>query len=274
MTERSNIHCHSCYSDGRNTLEEMVLAAIDKGFVSLGFSEHAYTPYDGDCCISAGKIAPYLAEAAALREKYRGQIELYTGFELDSHYALTPRDGLDFAIGSAHYMFDSAAGRYYTIDYRPEDFEKARDLVAGGDIRRMLALYFEQLLAFVRDCRPEVIGHVDLVTKLNHDSHYWDERSPWYQELLAMTVQSIAATGCIVEVNTGGISRGYKKAPYPSREMLGMLCALRVPVIISSDAHTADALDFWFDEAEMLLRDVGFDSVRQLRGGKFMEVEL
>lgn len=273
MKQRSNIHCHSVYSDGANTLEEMVLAAIGKGFVSLGFSEHAWTPYDGDCCIPKEDVPRYMAEAAALKEKYAGKIELYIGFELDS-FEHTPKEALDFTIASSHYMYDGRAGAYYTIDYKTENFEKARDLIAGGDIRRMLAMYFDQLVGFARAYNPDVIGHLDLITKLNGGGRYWDEGSGWYRALMEKTAQRIAATGCIVEVNTGGITRGYKSGPYPSRELLGMLCALETPVLLSSDAHTAKTLDFWFDEAEALLRDVGYYSVKQLRGGKFVDVEL
>ena len=37
------IHCHSTYSDGRNTLEEMAKAAKDKGFEYLVISDHSQT---------------------------------------------------------------------------------------------------------------------------------------------------------------------------------------------------------------------------------------
>ena len=38
----SNLHTHTKFCDGSNTAEELVEEAIDKGFVSLGFSAHAY----------------------------------------------------------------------------------------------------------------------------------------------------------------------------------------------------------------------------------------
>lgn len=40
----ANFHTHSTFCDGKNTPEEIVLAALEKGFVSIGFSSHGYTP--------------------------------------------------------------------------------------------------------------------------------------------------------------------------------------------------------------------------------------
>ncbi len=46
MNEKINLHTHSKFSDGRNTAEEHILAAIAKGFTVLGFSEHSIYPLD------------------------------------------------------------------------------------------------------------------------------------------------------------------------------------------------------------------------------------
>ncbi len=36
----ANYHTHTTYCDGKNTPEEIVLCAIEKGFTSIGFSGH------------------------------------------------------------------------------------------------------------------------------------------------------------------------------------------------------------------------------------------
>lgn len=269
---RSNLHCHSRFSDGADTLEELVQAAIRKGFVSLGFSEHAWTPYDSDCCMKRGDLSDYLAEARRLRKAYAGQIELCVGLEVDA-FEPASKEGLDFTIGSVHYLRDPG-GEYHCIDYLPHLFEAARDRAAGGSVEKMVRMYFDLVAGFAENYRPDVIGHVDLIKKLNGDGRYFDESGGWYRRLVEETAERIAATGCIVEVNTGGICRGYREEPYPSRPFLKILRALGVPVLISSDAHTADTLDFWFEEAEALLREVGYRSAMQRRGGRFLQMEL
>ena len=43
-----DLHMHSVYSDGKNTVEEMILSAIDLGLDCVGLSEHSHT--EGDEC--------------------------------------------------------------------------------------------------------------------------------------------------------------------------------------------------------------------------------
>lgn len=270
---RQNLHTHSSFSDGASSPEELALSAIDKGFTGLGFSEHAYTPYDTDCCIKESKIPEYLAEIARLKQKYKGRFEIFVGFECDSYYN-TPKDGLDFTIGSSHYIFDEKNAENLTIDYKPEIFERVLKNVAGGDIKRLLEIYYGNVTEFALEYKPNIIGHLDLVKKLNVNKRYFDPKSAWYGRMLGDVCEKIAGSGCIVEVNTGGISRGYIDEPYPSAEILACLYDLNVPVTVSSDAHDISGLDCWFDEAERLLKKIGYKSVKQLTSTGFADKEI
>ncbi len=43
---KQNLHTHSIFCDGKDTIEEMTLEAISKGFDILGFSGHGYLSID------------------------------------------------------------------------------------------------------------------------------------------------------------------------------------------------------------------------------------
>ena len=73
----SNLHTHSTFCDGRNTPEEIVLAALEKGFSSIGFSGHAYTPFDLRYCMK--NTEGYIREIWRLKEKYGKDIQIYLG---------------------------------------------------------------------------------------------------------------------------------------------------------------------------------------------------
>ena len=47
----TNYHTHSIFSYGKNTPEEIVQKAIEKGFGAVGFSDHAPTIYDLSYCM-------------------------------------------------------------------------------------------------------------------------------------------------------------------------------------------------------------------------------
>ena len=44
---KQNLHTHTTYCDGKDTPEQVVLKAIEKGFNSIGFSGHAPNNYSG-----------------------------------------------------------------------------------------------------------------------------------------------------------------------------------------------------------------------------------
>jgi len=272
MTARfpSNLHMHTLYADGENTAEEMILAAIQKGFVSAGISEHAYTPYDTSYCMPPEKTHTYRDEIYALARKYAGQIEIYAGLEVDCFY-LHDKAGWDYTVGSVHYAQSGKTGRYYALDYTPGVFELAVEDAGGGDIRVLFEKYCADLAGLALGYRPDILGHIDIMAKLNRGNKYFDPEAGWYLDLWEKTAGQIAASGCIVELNTGAMSRGYTDEPYPRRNILRMLHAAGVPLTLSSDAHNAKDIDYAFDKCFTLLREIGCRAVKMLRGGKFVD---
>ena len=68
---RSNIHTHTRFSDGRDSAEDMVRAAIDRGFTSLGFSDHGFAPHDASS-MPAEAEPDYRKEILRLSRQYAG----------------------------------------------------------------------------------------------------------------------------------------------------------------------------------------------------------
>ncbi|MBQ6125051.1 MAG: PHP domain-containing protein, partial [Spirochaetales bacterium] len=83
MTTKSNLHTHSLYCDGKNTVEEMIQAAIAAGLESLGFSGHCHTGFPIDDC-QITDVDGYFNELDEMRRKYAGVITIFKGLELES----------------------------------------------------------------------------------------------------------------------------------------------------------------------------------------------
>lgn len=103
---RGVFHCHSTWSDGKNTIEEMALAAKQRGLAYIGISDHSQSAaYAGG--LSPARVAAQAKEVAALNQKLRG-ITILHGIEadilkdgaLDYHDTLLAQ--LDFVIASVH----------------------------------------------------------------------------------------------------------------------------------------------------------------------------
>ena len=157
----SNFHTHSVFCDGDNTLEEIVLSGINKGFDSLGFSGHGYTDYDLRYCMK--NTDGYIAEVKALKEKYKGEIEIYLGIEEDAFSRLHRQD-FDYIIGSCHYL--NLEGKYYPIDSSPEYFKECLKAFEGDTVA-LAESYYSKFCDYILKRKPDIIGHFDLITKFD-----------------------------------------------------------------------------------------------------------
>lgn len=255
-------------------METMVKAAIQDGLTSLGFSSHNYTGFSWDACgIHEDQIDAYFQEIDRLGEKYP-QISLYRGFEIESRSAsgkivFDPR--LQYSIGSCH-AFATPKG-FMDVDNTPEIFQQAIDAF-GGDVRLLVENYYQEVVRFAKTAPFSIIGHFDLVTKFLDKKPFFDEQESWYQDMALEYLEEAAKTGKIFEVNTGAISRGWKRDPYPASFLLERLYRLHAPILISSDSHSASTLTCHFDETENLLRSIGFKEQMQLTDRGFQPVSL
>ena len=136
MTPKTNLHTHTSFTDGADTAETMVRAALERGFFSLGFSDHMP---DGWWRIPPETVAEYRAEALRLKEKYFGQIEIAVGAERDFSVPL-PHDGWDYLIDSVHVF--RVGGESFPVDHSREDLLLTLTERFGGDGLRMAADYY------------------------------------------------------------------------------------------------------------------------------------
>jgi histidinol-phosphatase (PHP family) len=273
MSFPSGLHLHTSWGDGKNTPEEMILTAMGRGFLSVGISEHGYAPYDGDTCIPEGKMGAYRDEIFSLKRKYAGKIEVYAGLEVDAFY-LHDKSRWDYVIGSVHYVKSACSGRSYAVDYSPGRFLEAAEDVAGGSVEEMVKGYIKSVAELAESYRPQILGHIDVIAKFNQDGRFFDEEAPWYLDMWEQAIARIAKTGCVVEANSGAVSRGYRAEPYPALPLMRMLRKNNVPVTIGSDAHSSDGIDCAYPRMEELLRRAGYDSVMIMKGGGFVEYSL
>ena len=262
----SNLHTHTIYSDGKNTPREVVEAAIAKNMVSLGFSDHSFTDFDLRYCIPKEKLGEYISEVRALKKEYEGQIEIYLGYEQDGFAVIEDRSVFDYIIGDTHYVRTDYGPR--DVDHSPENFLDTLNNCFGGDAFAFAKAYYELYAERIPLLRPDILGHFDLVTKFG----YIDEEDPRYRAL-ALEVLDFCLEICpLVEMNTGAISRGYRKQPYPAPFILDRIKEKGGKIILTSDCHNKDYLTCHFDECLDILHAHSFDSVVQLLSNKFIEV--
>ena len=238
----TDLHVHSLFCDGKSSPEDEVRAAIAKGVGVLGIVAHSYVPFDS-CCIRPENVARFIGEMSRLKEKYRGQIELYCGLEADLYSPEIP-DGFDYTIGSVHYL--KHGGEYISVDDTPEILAGMIERHYGGDAVECAVDYFETVKQ-LKEMRPDIIGHFDLIKKFRRAVPI-DEHDGRYIAAWQSAARELLTLGVPFEINTGGILRGWLDEPYPSREIADFIKANGGRLILSSDAHSAEDIAAGFEE--------------------------
>ena len=259
----SNYHTHTTFCDGKNTAEEVVLSAIEKGFSSIGFSGHGYTPFDLRYCMQ--DMEGYVKEISRLKEKYMGQIEIYCGAEEDA-FSYVKRSDFDYIIGSSHYF--CVKGKYYSIDSSTELFDECLE-VFDNDVLKLSEEYYSTFVSYIRERKPDIVGHFDIITKFDEIGEQRFLNNDKYYEIAEKYLKTAADEDVIFEVNTGAMTKGIRTSPYLGERLLHILKKKEGKIILSSDSHSADTLNAYFDDMLYMLRSVGFDSVYELCRGEF-----
>lgn len=261
-------HIHSTFSDGKNTPEEIVSAAIDAGFVSIGFSDHGFTNYDLRYCMK--DQTGYIKEINRIKEKYKGQIQIYLGVEEDAFSPLH-RGNFDYVIGACHYILKD--GKYFPIDSNYDCFKECLSLF-NEDCLAFAESYYSSFCDYMRFRKPDIIGHFDLITKFDElDGNLFLQNSQ-YTKIAEKYILNAIQLGCIFEVNTGAIAKGLRTTPYPYENLLYILRKNNSPIILSSDSHSIDTLTFGFEETKKYLKDIGFGKITVLVDHAFKEVNI
>lgn len=267
---RSNIHSHTTFSDGRNTAEEMVQAALSLSFHTIGFSEHGPADYD-DVAMPAEQMGNYRAEILRLREKYAGRIHILLGLEHDWLSPAAP-DGLDYAIESVHYV--QKDGQLWSVDWTREKQEDAIRELYGGDPYALCRDYFRTVCASIEGTNADILGHIELVMKFNEARDLFDDADPRYLGPALECAEFAAHSGRLIEVNTGAIAKGYRTQPYPGAAMLRRIAECSGRIIFTSDCHNSDYLNCAFGEVTQLARACGFKSAWEYRRSEAVEYKL
>ena len=191
--------------------------------------------------------------------------------ELDEILGSLKRFGLPVMDG----LESSDDGDYFYVDNKPEAIGWAIGNVFGGDAMAFAERYFLDESRIVEDTDCDIVGHFDLLLKYNEKYHYFDENDPRYKKVRDMALERIFGTfrtkgrRPLFEVNTGAMAKGYRTVPYPSADTLKVIRDMGGQLIINSDCHRAEMLDYGFAEAEELILRSGFakqdaDSVSDL----------
>ncbi|MBE7081375.1 MAG: histidinol-phosphatase HisJ family protein [Clostridiales bacterium] len=245
-----DLHMHTNYCDGKDAPEQMVLSAVGKGLKVVGITCHSYTHFEEGCSITPQNELAFIEEIKRLKEKYLDKIKVLCGIEWD--LCTTSSVGeYDYIIGSMHYY--RRGNKYFPVDKSKKDFIESVNTLFNGDYYLASEEYYQNVANIVESTNCDIIGHLDLITKFNIDNNLFDENDPRYISAYKKAVDTLVKFDKPFEINTGVISRGYRLAPYPSKQVYDYIKKKGGKFILSSDSHSKENVAFEFDKWKELL---------------------
>ena len=271
MKYLQNLHIHSTYCDGSDTLGETVICAIEKGFDSIGFSAHSYMHFSPYPSMTPEKSVLYKQEIKSLKEKYHDKIKIFCGIEFE-RYSDLDLSGYDYIIGTLHYL--KIGDEYVGFDRNAETVKNVIDKYFNGNGLLYAKEYYRQLITLPECGKFDFIGHFDIITKHSEKENFFDTSCKEYQYAAIEAAEALAGKIPYFEVNTGAIARGYRTTPYPEPFLLKEMKRLGYGVLITSDCHDKNYLDCGYDISLELIKQSGFKEINILTDEGFKPVEI
>lgn len=258
-------HSGQFCSHAKNTLEEIVLAYIRKGYSWVGITEHM-PPISEDFVYPeerrdglnartlTERFAEYITTCRRLQAQYARDILIYVGFEsetysgsLDFARTLTDRFSPDYVVGSAHHIAD------IPFDYSKKDYQLAVDHCGGID--GLYHTYFDQQYEMIKNLKPRVVGHLDIIRIYDPDYRLRLTKTDIWEKIIR-NLELIKRLDLILDFNLRPLSRG-ESEPYLYAPILEKACAMGIEVIPGDDSHGVQDIGTTMHRAIDILKSVG-----------------
>jgi len=274
-----NEMCHHAVG----SIEDYLRQAIKSRLQTIGISDHfpyeflkniERIPYE-EYAITLPEIEDYLITVEKLKEKFKTNINVRVGFEVDyfKNQALAlnkhlnkTKNRLDYILGSIHILnFRDGRGAWGFDDSRFR-----RDFEYYGS-QQVYINYYKKLQKMIKseDFDFDIVGHLDLPKKFNDNPTNKEEV---FDEVLK-TLELIKARDLTVEINTGGLRKPCKEQ-YPSEKIIKEMYSLDIPILLGSDAHKPKDIGYKFLKILKILKKIGYNQLAHFdkRKRNFIEI--
>lgn len=250
---KHNYHSHTTFCNHSSwEAEDLIKEAIKQGFETFGISEHIFLPERKNefRLKSKERTFEYINEVSRLKEKYKDQINVLIGIEVEVNHSSTGKvlldhiketssyPGVEYTIVGHHYYSDST----YTAEVKPT--------------RKLLEDYVNDLETIFKNVKIAYLAHPDLIVQGNNG---WDENMEWaLDKIIDLSIKYDIPLG----ININAI---YLNKLYPTKQFWMMVGKKGAKAILELDTHSPNSFkQEYIDKAYALAKECNLNLIDKL----------
>ncbi|UVI31044.1 histidinol-phosphatase HisJ [Paenibacillus spongiae] len=275
-------HTEFCYHGSGEKAELYVAQAIKSGFGMYSLTEHTPLPSQLSRQIPNGpeliaelampdhELPQYLGMAEELKAKYKSQIELLVGLEVDyipgmESYTRQLLDNcgnrLEDGVLSVHFLPGKNGWR--CVDYKPDDFKDGL-IDYYGSVEKVYEAYYEAIEQSVEadlgPNKPRRIGHLTLIHK--YQDIYRPQDPDCCRDTILRILNKIKEREMELDFNVAGLFQPACNEIYPSDWILREAYRLGIPMVYGSDSHRVEHVGRGYDAFQETMRSLAGSGVK------------
>ncbi len=249
---------HSC--DSQKEPEAAITAAISNGLSGIAITDHSdlrlFVPYNIPVELPAsGRDADLLAE------KYKGQIEVFSGIEISDAAIPRYKDRLQQAFD--FYDYDILLASAHIVDLDGKECEFSSTDFSKFDthtLEKLMDVYFEYMLTTVCEHDFSTLCHVTYPLRYINGAYkkgyILDRNIKRIEDIFKVIIDKKTA----LEINTAKCTSDNPCAFCPEEDLLELYISLGGKMFtLGSDSHIAGSEGRGFNEAAEFLKSHGID---------------
>ncbi len=264
-----NYHIHTTFSDGSSSMPDYCKAAIQKGFDEIAFTDHLTVFPDGSVephSLSLLKLESYVREVKTVSEKYKDRLTVRLGLEVD--YIPGNENILEDVL--KNYDFDLLIGGVHFVGNICIDSSRQRRVMEQEVKRNGFNKFYSAYLSIVAKAIEtgffDILGHMDLVRIWGFTPSNGD-----FEEQRVLNL--VKRKNMCLEVSSRGMRQPVKSI-YPSHRIMSEARELEIPIVIGTDAHTSEEIDYAYDFLTSYVRTFGYTRVATFNRHRILEKAL
>lgn len=281
--QKFSYHVHTDFSDGKNSLEEVLDKAVSLGWEEIGISDHliihkdmkqspfydlilktnifqaphVYRDSFDNSLSDFQKHSEYIRKTA---KKY--PIKVFIGYEVDfftysgwseEFKSFIEKVDHDYLLNGNHFFFDEKCEKIIDI-YRYDTL----NLGKGYDsFETYLKRHYKTIKQAVKSGLFDILAHLDYARRCSLHKVYTcvDERLD--------IINSMKNSKTAIEISTKGLRK--VDSFYPEDIILKEIIKNDIPLVINDDAHNLSEIGYEFEKAEEKLKELNCSNRYRLK---------